>query len=263
MDTGGTSARGAEVGNTCSGGVVTGDMRSAPWPPAPGPVPGSSEAATTKIGLSEIFFGHTVRKKPEFGVSKKIFGHTVRYSVPAGLCKRFQPSGAPLYGLYVRYFFVKPFSPAFNGLYVRNVLRPRRGSSFSYLCTYFILAWYNFIRPYIAINSENNMVLATGLPTFLASNILHVNVIMAASAVAAIPAMIVFIVLQKAHRARGGDNRSQGVKKEWQRMVRARPPGRIRRRRRTAPAGIACGNCIMYEISYICDSAAGDFRECI
>jgi multiple sugar transport system permease protein len=62
---------------------------------------------------------------------------------------------------------------------------------------YFILSWNNFIWPYIAINTEKNMVLATGLPTFLANNVLHVNTIMAASAVAAIPAMIVFLVLQK------------------------------------------------------------------
>lgn len=41
------------------------------------------------------------------------------------------------------------------------------------------------------------MVLATGLPTFLANNVLHVNTIMTASAIAAIPTMIVYVLLQK------------------------------------------------------------------
>lgn len=62
---------------------------------------------------------------------------------------------------------------------------------------YFIMSWNNFIWPYIAINSEENMVLSTGLPTFLSNNVLHVNTIMAASAIAAIPTMIVYIFLQK------------------------------------------------------------------
>jgi multiple sugar transport system permease protein len=62
---------------------------------------------------------------------------------------------------------------------------------------YFVMSWNNFIWPYIAINSEENMVLATGLPTFLANNVLHVNTIMAASAIAAIPTLAVYILLQR------------------------------------------------------------------
>ncbi|MFF2887264.1 carbohydrate ABC transporter permease [Paenibacillus sp. NPDC057967] len=62
---------------------------------------------------------------------------------------------------------------------------------------YFIMSWNNFIWPYIAINTQESMVLATGLPTFLANNVLHVNTIMTASAIAAIPTMIVFILLQR------------------------------------------------------------------
>lgn len=62
---------------------------------------------------------------------------------------------------------------------------------------YFIMSWNNFIWPYIVINTEENMVLATGLPTFLANNVLHVNTIMTASAIAAIPTMIVYVVLQR------------------------------------------------------------------
>lgn len=62
---------------------------------------------------------------------------------------------------------------------------------------YFIMSWNNFIWPYIIINTEENMVLATGLPTFLANNVLHVNTIMTASAIAAIPTMIVYVLLQK------------------------------------------------------------------
>ncbi len=62
---------------------------------------------------------------------------------------------------------------------------------------YFILSWNNFIWPYIAITSEENMVLATGLPTFLGSNISQINTIMAASSIAAVPTIIVFIILQK------------------------------------------------------------------
>lgn len=61
----------------------------------------------------------------------------------------------------------------------------------------FLLAWNNFIWPFISITSSENMVLATGIPTFLSNNALVLNTIMAASALAAIPAMIVFILLQK------------------------------------------------------------------
>ncbi len=61
----------------------------------------------------------------------------------------------------------------------------------------FLLAWNNFIWPFISITSSENMVLATGIPTFLSNNALVLNTIMAASALAAIPALIVFILLQK------------------------------------------------------------------
>lgn len=61
----------------------------------------------------------------------------------------------------------------------------------------FLLAWNNFIWPFISITSSENMVLATGIPTFLSNNTLVLNTIMAASALAAIPAMVVFILLQK------------------------------------------------------------------
>lgn len=61
----------------------------------------------------------------------------------------------------------------------------------------FLLAWNNFIWPFISITSAENMVLATGIPTFLSNNTLVLNTIMAASALAAIPAIVVFILLQK------------------------------------------------------------------
>lgn len=61
----------------------------------------------------------------------------------------------------------------------------------------FLLAWNNFIWPFISITSSEKMVLATGIPTFLSNNTLVLNTIMAASALAAIPAMVVFILLQK------------------------------------------------------------------
>jgi ABC-type sugar transport system, permease component len=61
----------------------------------------------------------------------------------------------------------------------------------------FLLAWNNFIWPFISITSGENMVLATGIPTFLSNNTLVLNTVMAASALAAIPAMVVFILLQK------------------------------------------------------------------
>lgn len=62
---------------------------------------------------------------------------------------------------------------------------------------YFLLSWNNFIWPYIALNSSKKMVLPTGIPTFLSSNVLIMNTVMAASALAAIPAIIVFLLLQK------------------------------------------------------------------
>ncbi|MCR5755379.1 MAG: carbohydrate ABC transporter permease [Acetatifactor sp.] len=62
---------------------------------------------------------------------------------------------------------------------------------------YFLLSWNNFMWPFICITSADKMVLATGIPTFLSNNMLVLNTIMAASAVAAIPAMTVFVLLQK------------------------------------------------------------------
>jgi len=62
---------------------------------------------------------------------------------------------------------------------------------------FFLLSWNNYIWPYICINSQENMVLPTGIPIFLGNNIFVLNTVMTASAIAAIPAMIVFITLQK------------------------------------------------------------------
>lgn len=61
----------------------------------------------------------------------------------------------------------------------------------------FLLAWNSFLWPFISITSPDKMMLATGLPTFLSNNNHVLNTIMAASAVAAIPAMVMFILLQK------------------------------------------------------------------
>lgn len=61
----------------------------------------------------------------------------------------------------------------------------------------FLLAWNNFLWPFICITSGDKMVLSTGVPTFVSSNMNVVNTIMTASAIAAIPAMIVFLLLQK------------------------------------------------------------------
>lgn len=61
----------------------------------------------------------------------------------------------------------------------------------------FLLAWNSFIWPYISITSPEKMLLATGIPTFLSNNNHVLNTIMTASAVAAIPAMLMFILLQK------------------------------------------------------------------
>ncbi|WP_375103603.1 carbohydrate ABC transporter permease [Paenibacillus sp. RS8] len=62
---------------------------------------------------------------------------------------------------------------------------------------FFILSWNNFLWPYLAITSEENMILSAGLPTFLSNNNMSLNLIMTASAIAAIPTIIVFILLQR------------------------------------------------------------------
>ncbi|SEC75471.1 carbohydrate ABC transporter permease [Paenibacillus sp. GP183] len=62
---------------------------------------------------------------------------------------------------------------------------------------YFILSWNNFLWPYLSITSQENMILSAGLPTFLSNNTMSLNLIMAASALAAIPTILVFAVLQR------------------------------------------------------------------
>jgi multiple sugar transport system permease protein len=62
---------------------------------------------------------------------------------------------------------------------------------------FFILSWNNFLWPYLAITSEENMILSAGLPTFLSNNNMSLNLIMTASAIAAIPTILVFILLQR------------------------------------------------------------------
>ena len=62
---------------------------------------------------------------------------------------------------------------------------------------FFILSWNNFLWPYLTITSSENMILSAGLPTFLSNNTMSLNLIMAASAIAAIPTILVFILLQR------------------------------------------------------------------
>lgn len=62
---------------------------------------------------------------------------------------------------------------------------------------FFILSWNNFLWPYLSITSAENMILSAGLPTFLSNNTMSLNLIMTASAIAAIPTIIVFILLQR------------------------------------------------------------------
>ncbi|WP_248927238.1 carbohydrate ABC transporter permease [Paenibacillus hamazuiensis] len=62
---------------------------------------------------------------------------------------------------------------------------------------FFILSWNNFLWPYLSITSQENMILSAGLPTFLSNNTMSLNLIMAASALAAIPTILVFAILQR------------------------------------------------------------------
>ncbi len=61
----------------------------------------------------------------------------------------------------------------------------------------FLLAYNNFIWPFININSEELMVLTTGIPTLVSMNPGQLNTSLTASAVAAVPAILVFVILQK------------------------------------------------------------------
>lgn len=66
----------------------------------------------------------------------------------------------------------------------------------------FLLAYNNFIWPFININSEELMVLTTGIPTLVSMNPGQMNTSLTASAIATVPAMVMFILLQK-HIIRG------------------------------------------------------------
>ncbi len=62
---------------------------------------------------------------------------------------------------------------------------------------FFLLSWNNYIWPYICITSQENMVLPTGIPTFVSSFPMTLNPVLAATTLATIPAMIVFVLLQR------------------------------------------------------------------
>lgn len=83
------------------------------------------------------------------------------------------------------------------GLWHRICLPLTRSAMFSVGIFYFILSWNNFLWPYLSITSQENMILSAGLPTFLSNNTMSLNLIMAASAIAAIPTILVFILLQR------------------------------------------------------------------
>lgn len=82
-------------------------------------------------------------------------------------------------------------------LWYRICLPLTRSAMFSVGIFYFILSWNNFLWPYLSITSQENMILSAGLPTFLSNNTMSLNLIMAASAIAAIPTILVFAILQR------------------------------------------------------------------
>ncbi len=61
----------------------------------------------------------------------------------------------------------------------------------------FLLTYNNFIWPFVCINSEELMILTTGIPTLVSMNPGQINTSLTASAVAAIPAILMFVLLQK------------------------------------------------------------------
>lgn len=83
------------------------------------------------------------------------------------------------------------------GLWWRVCLPLTRSAMISVGIFYFILSWNNFLWPYLSITSAENMILSAGLPTFLSNNTMSLNLIMAASAIAAIPTILVFVLLQR------------------------------------------------------------------
>lgn len=83
------------------------------------------------------------------------------------------------------------------GLWARICLPLTRSAMISVGIFYFIMSWNNFLWPYLSITSQENMILSAGLPTFLSNNTMSLNLIMAASSIAAIPTILVFAVLQK------------------------------------------------------------------
>lgn len=83
------------------------------------------------------------------------------------------------------------------GLWSRICLPLTRSAMVSVGIFYFILSWNNFLWPYLSITSQENMILSAGLPTFLSNNTMSLNLIMAASAIAAIPTILVFVLLQR------------------------------------------------------------------
>ncbi|MDD9270961.1 carbohydrate ABC transporter permease [Paenibacillus sp. GCM10023248] len=84
-----------------------------------------------------------------------------------------------------------------TSLWLRICLPLTKSAMVSVGIFYFILSWNNFLWPYLSITSQENMILSAGLPTFLSNNIMSLNMIMAASSIAAVPTIAVFILLQR------------------------------------------------------------------
>lgn len=79
-----------------------------------------------------------------------------------------------------------------------NICLPLTKAAMYAICIFFfLLSWNSYIWPYICITSQENMVLPTGLPTFVSSFPMTLNPVMAATTLATIPALFVFVLLQK------------------------------------------------------------------
>ena len=61
----------------------------------------------------------------------------------------------------------------------------------------FISSWNNFLWPFLSINEEKMMTLPIGIPLFQGAYTMEMSIPMAANVVASVPAILVFILLQK------------------------------------------------------------------
>ncbi|MEU4604497.1 carbohydrate ABC transporter permease [Kribbella sp. NPDC023972] len=133
----------------------------------------------TQTGLTEPFFAMIVPwVAPAFGIF--MMRQYIEQTVPDEILEAGRIDGCTEFGIFLR--LVLPLMrPALGALAVWN----------------FLNSYNNFLWPLIVVSDPNRYTLALGLATVYGAESHQVDLVLAGSVLAAIPALMVFIVLRK------------------------------------------------------------------